>query len=797
MPIGDIHSKISDADREKIKDKRHPPDYQEGFEPGAGEGDWGDLEDMFGGGGGDSLPGLDGGGTGQDPFGGGGTGQDPFGGGGTGQDPFASPPPMRPQTGNPFGNPMGGQATGQFGQTMYGQPMMGQTMVGQQQQPVQPKPDAVDKIFEAAGDGGGALISVLGEMVKTFGTRNYDDWGRYCRNLIIAALVCCGIGVGCMAAGFATSLKVFSFINLPATMILSGMLTAVIGGLGLMACGILIATSADKYNLESGLVGDLEPEVEGFSNEQIEGSLGDSFGAFGNLDDTDDDGFGDIFGDAADENDETADEPEEHRESFFDQFAAKASEPEMDFSGKFSETIRTIGKKPILNREVLFGTFKGLFPTNTLDFDKRVEIDKESDEFTDYETICMKALAAAIGKADISEVPSWLDSAVETLYTLEFRIKRVAGMTKLDAISREMVAYLRSSVNDEGISCTTDIDGDFYVATVTKGTTAVVTFGDLFRRKDVCDFYLNTKNLLPICVGVKMDGQPVLVDAKLFDTMLIAGRPRSGKSWYVLSIIMSLCAFNTPEQVQFLVVDPKKSNMMNTLHLLPHVCGVVDDSNILAVLDGVIEGEGARRKKLLSEHHCDKWSDLWEIGVQVPVLYIVIDEFMTVRENLNDGSLQEFMSKVKVIISQLPSLGIRLIIVPHRSKGVVDVTARTNISFSAAVRAEPSVILETLDIKKWDIPLLNPGDTAVKMQGMGEPFMVSGVAVTSSDMENAKFIENIARLYYQMGVDIPDMSSIGPGYTRNDDAILEELKAGRDSKRVQQDIDALPGGEDW
>ena len=36
----------------------------------------------------------------------------------------------------------------------------------------------------------------------------------------------------------------------------------------------------------------------------------------------------------------------------------------------------------------------------------------------------------------------------------------------------------------------------------------------------------------------------LLADAKYYDTMLIAGKPRSGKSWYVLSILMSLMLFN-------------------------------------------------------------------------------------------------------------------------------------------------------------------------------------------------------------------------------------------------------------
>lgn len=784
MPIGDITSKISEADRERMRQRRNPPDYQEGFEPGAGGGDdWDDLESMLGGGG-DSLPGLG------DDFGGD-LGPD-IGGGG--------PPPMRslgmPGANDPFGGPnqFGGQ--GQFGQSMYGQ-QFGQPQ-GAQEQQVQPQPDAIDKAFDLAAAGGGATLKVLGTAVKTMSTRNYDEWARYGLNLIYAGGVSGVLAIISLIVWVASEFKMFSPTHMTGTLFLTGITSAIIGAIGIMVCAILIAQSADKYNLDASEIPEFEPEGSGVTNFDMESSLGGMFGDYG--DDGDDD-LGDLLGfedDGDDEDEYSEPEPSDSREDFYQQFET-SEEPEetVDFSGKFSEVLQTIGKKPILNRDVLFNTFKPLFPTNTTDFDFRREVSQDSDEYVAFETLCMKALAAALGKPDFVEVPSSLEKLVETKYTYEFRMKRVPGLTKLDAISRELVAYLKSSVSDSEVSCTTDIDGDLYVSRVTKGVSAVVTFGDLFKRPDACEFFLNTKNLLPMCVGIKMDGQPVLVDAKLFDTMLIAGRPRSGKSWYVLSFIMSMVAFNTPETVQFLIVDPKKSNLMNTLHLLPHVCGVVDDSDILSVLDGVIHGEAERRKKLLADNHCDKLFDLWEIGIQVPVLYIVIDEYMTVLANLNDGSVPDFQSKIKVIISQLPSLGIRLLIVPHRAKGVVDVTARTNISFSAAVRAENQVITETLDIKKWDVPLLNPGDTAVKMQGMGDPIMVSGMAITTSDMENAKFIENMAKLYYQMGVDIPDMRAIGPGYTRNDDGILEELKAGRDSRRVQQDIDALPDGEEF
>lgn len=171
--------------------------------------------------------------------------------------------------------------------------------------------------------------------------------------------------------------------------------------------------------------------------------------------------------------------------------------------------------------------------------------------------------------------------------------------------------------------------------------------------------------------GINELGEVILDDAKNFDTILIAGKPRSGKSWYVLSILMALMLFNPPEWVQFLIIDPKKSNLFKTMSLMPHVFGLHDDSNILKVLDDVIEVEAPRRKDMLASERCD---DIWALrdkGIMLPILYIVIDEYITVINNLDKDQQKEFDTKFQVIISQLPSLGIRLLFVPHRATGIV------------------------------------------------------------------------------------------------------------------------------
>lgn len=65
---------------------------------------------------------------------------------------------------------------------------------------------------------------------------------------------------------------------------------------------------------------------------------------------------------------------------------------------------------------------------------------------------------------------------------------------------------------------------------------------------------------------------------------------------------------------------------------------------------------------------------------------------------------------------------------------------------------------------------------------------IHGPAVTTSDSQNTDLIITIARMFYKMGVEIPDMSNIGCGYNRNNDYIKEELGSESMSMKVQFDI---------
>lgn len=781
-----LSGKISRDDIDRVSNIRNHPQYQDGFDDGGDAGGGFDISDddfNF-----DSLDGAGSGGS--DPFGGGGS-SDPFGGfgsstgtndpfGGSNSDPFGGFGNNNNSFGSGFGadNGFGSSFGNGFGANNGFGDGFGSGFGGQQNgaQAVQEK-DTTDKLIDATVDTAKSLGAIMMEMIKSVKLRNADDYGYLSHNLIITGAFMVPISIIIGIFGSLTKIKILSFAGLSLQFALCGAFLVSFGIIGIGLAALVLQRKGAQAVGNFGDIPDIPPEPSSNAIDPFESNIGsevnDLFGDdFDNL-------FADLDSKINDEPEEaTPEEPEDFNVSIDD-----VEPEEIDFKAELDK----ISENVMATRESLFNAFKGLFPTNTPKFTETKELDKSSEDFKSLEAICLKALAN-IANCEFEELDSQLESATETFFSYELKLKRINKVKKTDELAREIEAYTRDSSEDEATNATVDIEGDFYKIIITKGQSAVITFGDVFKQQYCCDFFLNNKNKLPIISGIDELGNVILDDAKNFDTMLIAGKPRSGKSWYLLSILMSMMLFNSPELVQFIIIDPKESNLFKTIALMPHVCGLHTDEDILTILDDIINIEAPRRKKILSDHRCD---DIWALrkkGVNLPVLYLVIDEYMTVIGNLADDKdkIAEFNTKMRVLISQLPSQGIRLMFVPHRATGVVDKTNRTMIQFTACVRSDSADVIDTLGIKKWDRALTQPGDIAYKSSSSRNAKYVRGAALTCDDGENTLFIETAAKAFYKMGVNIPDMSCMRIACNRDEKMIHEELDDG--TTRVQYDV---------
>ena len=127
-----------------------------------------------------------------------------------------------------------------------------------------------------------------------------------------------------------------------------------------------------------------------------------------------------------------------------------------------------------------------------------------------------------------------------------------------------------------------------------------------------------------------------------------------------------------------------------------------------------------------------------------------------------------------------------MIFIPHRATSIVDKTTRTMLQFIAAVKADNIEVKETLGIKDWKEALVNKGDIALKTSDQREPVRVRGIGVGRTDNENMEIIKSAAKIFYKMGVEIPDWSHLKVCHNINIDEVKLELY-GPDHSEVQFD----------
>lgn len=684
----------------------------------------------------------------------------------------------------------------------------GMNLGGINPQPVQQqtaKPDLWDQFFQWFIDNCKAMLEIIKQTFGSIKLRTSDDIGSLAADYVKIGGIAAIIGLAAGLVGTFGSIPIISFSGISFHVLFAGIITALFGGILVSVAAFLLANKSeteDMYMVESlpeiqnSLANELEAKSGDFMSHQIADDVMSGFS------DSSDDDFDFDFS-----------EDEEGEDEFDIDLGGDDDSEDLNFSMEDDDldflkeefdpkkALDSVSANSVMTRETLFNTFKTLLPKITPNFQTVEEIDRGSKEFEILRAKVLKAMANTLNTT-IEGLDEGVDliSAKKTIFSYELMAKRVIAIKKAKMLDfeDELEIALRQSSDDLSTQATVTVESDCFKIIVALGTSKIVSFGDIFRHQENCDFFLDTKNQLPIISGIDALGNVMLEDAKKFDSIMITGKQNSGKSWYVAGLLMAMMMFNTPDTVQFIIIDPKISMFFNTLALMPHVAGLHDGKNILEVLDDIINVEAPRRKKILNDAKCEDIWDLRKKGIKLPVLYIMIDEYITIKSELEmkDKELaKEFQKKFLVILSQHRYLGIRLMFVPHRATGIVDKTSRTLIHYAASVMGNPDEVEETIGTK-WTKPLVKPGDIAYKASTRQNAIYVRGAVLTDDNGKNVEFITMAAQAFYKMGVDMPDMSSMRVACNRDEKKIREKLTSGGNrfqytANNVFDDLDTI------
>jgi DNA segregation ATPase FtsK/SpoIIIE, S-DNA-T family len=248
----------------------------------------------------------------------------------------------------------------------------------------------------------------------------------------------------------------------------------------------------------------------------------------------------------------------------------------------------------------------------------------------------------------------------------------------------------------------------------------------------------NEKSKLAFSLGLNVSGEPVIADIDKMPHVLIAGSTGSGKSVCINSIISSILFRSSPEEVKFILVDPKRVELTlynDIPHLLTPV--IVEPEKVVSALKWATS-EMERRYKLFAEVGVRNVAGYNELsGFQaLPYLVIVIDELADI--------ILFAPSEVEDSITRLAQMaratGIHLVLATQRPSvdvltGLIKANINCRISFNVNSMVDSRVIIDSPGAEK----LLGRGDMLYIPPSQSKPTRIQGTFL--SDHDTKRLIE--------------------------------------------------------
>ena len=422
-------------------------------------------------------------------------------------------------------------------------------------------------------------------------------------------------------------------------------------------------------------------------------------------------------------------------------------------------------------RQYLYDNFIKVLPCLEPSFTKIVDYDEDTTEF-DYWYDILTQASEVIGLKE-EEMPELL-GLTETLFTIKVKVSRTPKL-KPDLLANELAnayaynIYENDAEKRASVFAKSEVVLKTCIITIFTGKTHMVSLRDMYNE---CNrFILDTNNYMPVVVGINEAGKVITMDFKKIESIIVAGMPRSGKTWWVQAILTQLCALNSPKDLNIYFLDPKAGTSDYKRFYLPHVkvfASRYNDSNgnvvnkefrsILDTLRQLVNVEAPRRKKLIGDGGCVNINDYKEKypDVKLPYIVVVIDEMVTLS-TMEKEDCKEYMTYLDQIVTQFPNLGIRGMFIPHEVKNqIISKTAYDSVKARISVKGSQEHIESSTGTKPKDFPykLCNTGDMAVNIDTISASTQfIHGVALTSSNADNIKLFDYLRRIWNKLEPD--------------------------------------------
>ena len=258
------------------------------------------------------------------------------------------------------------------------------------------------------------------------------------------------------------------------------------------------------------------------------------------------------------------------------------------------------------------------------------------------------------------------------------------------------------------------------------------------------DQFREAKSKLTTSLGIDLTGTKVYLNVSKMPHLLIAGATGTGKSVCMNSLIVSLLYKSTPDEVKFILIDPKKVEF-NIYDGLPHLLvPVVSDPKKAAGALNWCVTEMERRYDILEasgKRNLDQYNEATAndpSAEKLPQIVIIIDELadlMLTARDVVETSIARIAAKAR-------AAGMHLIIGTQRpSVDVITGTIKSNIPSRIACTVKSQIDSRTILDQPGAEKLIGRGDMLYAPVGARLPMRVQGAYV--DDEEIKKIVEFI------------------------------------------------------
>ena len=246
---------------------------------------------------------------------------------------------------------------------------------------------------------------------------------------------------------------------------------------------------------------------------------------------------------------------------------------------------------------------------------------------------------------------------------------------------------------------------------------------------------------MAIALGKGAGGESVVGDLTKMPHLLIAGATGSGKTVCMHSIICCLLLHNTPNDVRFIMIDPKRVEM-TSYNSLPHLATgvIVENNRAILALRGLTQEMDRRYQTLaaVKARNIDAYNKA-RPHEKLPYLVLIIDELADLMMTAG-----EEVERTLCRLAQLArAVGIHLVVATQRPSvdvvtGLIKANFPTRISFAVTSQVDSRTILDSGGAEK----LLGRGDMLYMPTEAAKPKRLQGCFLSDPEIERVVYFWN-------------------------------------------------------